>query len=396
MSRLAVNWPIHSIKCGGNPTPSLVATHGLESKCENKIRNLIFEGGGCKIAAYCGALSAAYDKKLFNWDEIVNVGGTSAGAITSSLLAVGYSIKEVIEILTKVNYSSYLDHNPSMKKEIFHLKDKFSLFKMIKFSYECYNHLATNNHGLFDGKVFLDEAEGFIFVKMGKHPTFQELAERIETEEKEGGKSQLKYLFLTGSNLKTGQSDIFSHLTTPDMIISHAIRISMSLPFIWPPHKYYIKDERGQRILHPYKKKVNYVDGGMFKNYPIEIFDHKIITKNSEFNFFNFETLGFRLRSREGEEERTKNYEIDDENGNLDDGVIAFMKSVLGFFYNREDSNHSFRVQDNARAVFIDTLGFGTMDFDLTQKDKELLFKSGKKAIDEYIDYVKSIKQSNL
>jgi hypothetical protein len=72
------------------------------------------------------------------------------------------------------------------------------------------------------------------------------------------------------------------------------------------------------------------------------------------------------------------------------------MKSVLGFFYNREDSEHSFRVQDNARAVFIDTLGFGTMDFDLTQKDKELLFKSGEKAIDEYIDYVKSLKQSNL
>jgi hypothetical protein len=142
------------IKCGGNPTPSLVATHGLESKCENKIRNLIFEGGGCKIAAYCGALSAAYDKKLFNWDEIVNVGGTSAGAITSSLLAVGYSIKEVIEVLTKVNYSSYLDHNPSMKKEIFHLKDKFSLFKMIKFSYECYNHLATNNHGVLMEKFF--------------------------------------------------------------------------------------------------------------------------------------------------------------------------------------------------------------------------------------------------
>jgi len=81
---------------------------------------------------------------------------------------------------------------------------------------------------------------------------------------------------------------------------------------------------------------------------------------------------------------------------NLDDGVITFMKSVLVFFYNRKDSEHSFRVQDNARAVFIDTLGFGTMDFDLTQKDKELLFKSGEKAIDEYIDYVKSLKQSNL
>jgi NTE family protein len=370
-----------------------LSTHGLESKYENKIRNLIFEGGGANIAAYCGALSASSERNLFNWNDIVNVGGTSAGAITASLLAVGHSFKEVIEILTKVDYSSFLDHNQSMKKELFELKEKFSLFKMLKFSFECYNHLASNNHGLFDGKVFLDKIGGFMSAKMGKHATFPELAERIE---REGAESQLKYLFLIGSNLKTGQSDIFSHLTTPDMIISDAIRISMSLPFIWPPHKYYIKDERGQRCLHPYKSKVNYMDGGIFKNYPITIFDRKITTNDSECVNTNYETLGFRLRTREGEVERTKKYEIDADNGNNDDGITTYLKSVLGLFANREDSEHAFRVQDNARTVFIDTLGFGTMDFDLSQKDKELLFKSGKKAIDEYIDYLKNVKQNNL
>ena len=91
-----------------------------------------------------------------------------------------------------------------------------------------------------------------------------------------------------------------------------------------------------------------------------------------------------------------KKYEIDADNGNNDDEITTYLKSVLGLFANREDSEHAFRVQDNARAVFIDTLGYGMMDFDLTQKDKELLFKSGEKAIDEYIDYLKSVKQSNV
>jgi NTE family protein len=386
------------VKCGANPTPSLVTTHGLDMKYENKIRNLIFEGGGCKIAAYCGALSASYEKNLFNWNEIVNVGGTSAGAITASLLATGYSFKEVIEIFTKLDYASFLDHNQSMKKEIFEMKDeKFSLFKMLKFSFECYNHLASNGYGLFDGKVFLDEAESYMSAKMGKHATFQELAERIEREKNEGVESQLKYLFLIGSNLKTGQSDIFSHLTTPNMIISDAMRISMSLPFIWPPHKYYIKDERGQRVVHPYMRNVNYIDGGMFKNYPIQIFDRKITTDNSQFTYTNFETLGFRLRSREGEEERAKMYELDNEKGNKDnDGLVTFLKSVFGFFVNRESSEHSFSVQNNARTVFIDTLDYGVMDFNLSLRDKELLFKSGEKAVDEYIDILKSAKQRNF
>ena len=51
-------------------------------------RNLVFEGGGVKGIAYAGALKELEKKGLLT--SLQRVAGTSAGAITATLLAVGY------------------------------------------------------------------------------------------------------------------------------------------------------------------------------------------------------------------------------------------------------------------------------------------------------------------
>ena len=52
-------------------------------------RNLIFEGGGVKGIAYVGAMRTL--KKEGILENIVRVGGTSAGSINAVLFAAGFS-----------------------------------------------------------------------------------------------------------------------------------------------------------------------------------------------------------------------------------------------------------------------------------------------------------------
>ena len=61
------------------------------------ITNLVFEGGGVKGIAYAGALEALEEANLLA--QITAVAGTSAGAITSCLLALRYSAAEIKKLV---------------------------------------------------------------------------------------------------------------------------------------------------------------------------------------------------------------------------------------------------------------------------------------------------------
>lgn len=67
-------------------------------------RNLVFEGGGIKGIAYAGALMELEKRGIL--DEIIRVGGTSAGAITATLVALGYKNKEIAHIVMNMNFEA--------------------------------------------------------------------------------------------------------------------------------------------------------------------------------------------------------------------------------------------------------------------------------------------------
>ena len=64
----------------------------------------VFEGGGVKGIGLVGAVSEI-EKEY----EFENLAGTSAGAIVSSLLAVGYSAAEIEKILKELDYKKFKD-----------------------------------------------------------------------------------------------------------------------------------------------------------------------------------------------------------------------------------------------------------------------------------------------
>jgi len=87
-------------------------------------------------------------------------------------------------------------------------------------------------------------------------------------------------LAVTGTNLETSKSHIFSSDTTPRFLVADAVRISMSLPIVFKP--FILKtDEDVNRVKNPseplrdhYLRGV-WVDGGLFNNLPLHVFDNE-------------------------------------------------------------------------------------------------------------------------
>jgi hypothetical protein len=78
-----------------------------------------------------------------------------------------------------------------------------------------------------------------------------------------------KHLVVTGTNLSTGRTQLFSRTETPDFPVADAVRISMSLPYAFKP--YVIKGPARDNWPEPGV----YVDGGLWNNSPLREFERE-------------------------------------------------------------------------------------------------------------------------
>ena len=77
--------------------------------------NLVFEGGGILGVAFIGAYQS-----IDSFGYIVErCGGTSAGAIFSSLVIAGYKPKELLNIMKSTDFSKLLKKTPYSRIPVF-------------------------------------------------------------------------------------------------------------------------------------------------------------------------------------------------------------------------------------------------------------------------------------
>src|SRR4249920_2584725 len=95
--------------------------------------DLVFEGGGVKGIALVGAFSILEEHGF----HTQNVAGTSAGAVVGSLVAAGYTAKELHDLLQETPFSSFEDEG--WEDRIIGLGTPLSILK---------------DHGIYEGKVF--------------------------------------------------------------------------------------------------------------------------------------------------------------------------------------------------------------------------------------------------
>ena len=189
------------------------------------IENLVFKGGGVLGIAYAGAIEALEKQGILS--QVKRTAGTSAGAVAAALISLGYSSKDIVEVLGDTNFKKFQDDLNPLK--------------------------LTTKYGLYRGEKLLTWLQEIIEQKTGnKHLTFAELEDQ-----------GYKTLKVFASDLNTATLTEFSLEKTPDVKIAESIRASMSIPLFFDAWKF--PDEKPNNHI--------YVDGGVLYNYPITAFE---------------------------------------------------------------------------------------------------------------------------
>lgn len=328
-----------------------------------QFRNLVFEGGGVKGIAYIGAMQVL--KQRGHLDHIIRVGGTSAGAINALLYALGMTIKEQQELLSSLNFKKFMDDSFGIIRDVRRLAKKF---------------------GWHEGDFFLEWIGGLIEQKLGNaQSTFADL--------KNSGQPDL---YVTGTNLCTGYSEVFSHERHSDMSLAEAVRISMSIPLFF------------QAVRLGERQDV-FVDGGVMVNYPVKLFDREkyIDIDNESYaarstEYYNKENATFLLQSPDRApyvyNRQTLGLRLDKQeeialyryNEPLKDKPIKkfphYAKALLSAIMNVQENVH-LHSDDWQRTVYINTLDVGTTDFNLSDAKKQALVQEGIKGAEEYFQW---------
>ena len=292
----------------------------------------VFSGGGIKGLAFAGALEAAADA---DYDEWVQVAGTSAGAITAMMLAVGYDADGLRNQLETFDFSKIADYGtpPLIGKA---------------------ENLVVR-HGLTHGKVLHDWIRDLL--KNAPHPAtkFGELDGRLR---------------VVGTDLAHGRMVVFPEDVTlyvdesgtplvPDEYpIADAVRISAGYPYFFPPLTLRDAVTGKDGVL---------VDGGVCSAFPIFLFD---VPEPQH------PTWGFRLFEGAAPERPTQ-HAIDGI-----DWPIEMLEAVLDTSMNALDKLEM-KAFGN-RTIPIPTGAVPTLKFDLTDDEKAYLYNSGLEAAKEF------------
>lgn len=325
-----------------------------------RFKNLVFEGGGVKGIAYVGALDILEQKGILS--SIIRVGGASAGAIQAVLLALGYNLDEIKSVIWDLNFKNFLDDSWGL------VRDSARLIE---------------HYGWYKGDFFRNWIGQLIKTQTGNsESTFADLESKNDNR-------AFKSLYLMGTNLSTGFSEVFSAEHTPWMCVADAVRISMSIPLFFAAKR----SSRGDV----------YVDGGMLDNYPVKLFDrqkysgyYRKANYYRPINFalkkqnraispyvYNKETLGFRLDTRTEislfrDQAEPPHHQIDH--------FFDYAWALVDTFLNYQQNIH-LHSDDWARTIYIDTMEVKTTDFEIPDSRKKDLISSGQKGAQEYFEW---------
>jgi NTE family protein len=293
----------------------------------------VFSGGGIKGLAFAGALEVAEDVGYTEW---VQLAGTSAGAITAMALAVGYSAKELRQRLESFDFTKIADYGP--------------LPGISQLENVLLRRALTHGEGLL--KWITDLLEG----APKPATTFGDLP-----------KDRLRVIGADIANLrmvvfpedavlyKDKDGAPFDPAKFP---IAEAVRISAGYPYFFPPVALTDAASGKEGVL---------VDGGVTSAFPIFLFDEEQP---------KHPTWGFRLFGG-SPPEKTAYQAIHGPTW-----VIEMLLGVLDTSTNALDKLEM--APYRSRTISIPTGDISTLNFNLSDTEKTLLYDSGRKAAEAF------------
>lgn len=285
----------------------------------------VFEGGGVKGIAFVGAIQET-ERRGYTFHHIA---GTSAGSIIGSLLAAGYTGKEMEHLLFQTDFLSFMDQS--------------WISRRIPLIGRGLNLLIRN--GIYNGDVL----ESWIGQKLK--------AKGVETF----GDLPPGKLKIIASDISNGRIVVFPDdlslygIEKQAFPIRRAVRMSSSIPYFFEPTSLY--DAQGKKVLM--------VDGGLLSNYPVWLFDVKKTPR--------WPTFGYRLR---GAKEQGK-AQIR--------GPISMFMAIVSAMLEAHDRRFVEK-KDAARTIFIPVENIKATDFTIAENEKEKLVEFGRSEAKQFFD----------
>ncbi|XP_035662928.1 uncharacterized protein LOC118406738 isoform X1 [Branchiostoma floridae] len=217
--------------------------------------NLVLEGGGAKGIAYIGTCKVLEDAGIM--PQIKRFAGTSAGAITAALLAIGMTSQELLDELSAQNLLEVvLDTRWTKSSWIPGMGTVGRLWDVL------------NERGACPGEKFL-EWFGDILERnlkkrglpLGKDVTFDQIYHVLGKE-----------LCIVAYNMNYNRESYFHVKTTPIMRVREAVRMSMSIPVVFQPYEL--------------ENLFTYIDGGLAANFPLYAFDGWYLSMDKQDTFY--------------------------------------------------------------------------------------------------------------
>jgi predicted acylesterase/phospholipase RssA len=253
------------------------------------IYDLVFEGGGAKGMVFVGACEELAARQ-HSFGRLL---GTSAGAITATLLAAGYSPAEMLEALAEKG-----EDGKSVFSTFMGQPHDFTAAELA----DCATRKLLNGVDLTFLPDFIENrARGLLIDALAANGSSRHLLALVErggwygadnfiswlkrklsTGSRNGkprafSAMKLRQFFdatgvelsLVASDTSAGTILVLNHRTSPDCPLVWAVRMSMSIPLLWDEvcwksewGQYQSRDLTGNFI----------VDGGVLSNFPIELF----------------------------------------------------------------------------------------------------------------------------
>ncbi|XEC92865.1 patatin-like phospholipase family protein [Paenibacillus tarimensis] len=294
--------------------------------------NAVFEGGGMKGISLVGAVYATERYGItFN-----QVAGTSTGAIIASMLAAGYTAKEMKPIIQQTPFTSFLKRSPVFNVKIIGPAIRLLLRK-----------------GLFSGDV-LEQWIAELLRARGVR-TFADLPR---------GKLRIVASDISNGRLLVLPDDIVFYGIQPNRLeVAKAVRMSASIPYFFDPVILKEKKLRSHvgKLQRP-RKSAYIVDGGLLSNFPLWLFDEEEHNRNNA-----IPVIGYQLVGKNKNEPRTIR------------GPITMLQAIFETMMQAHDERY-IEKENRERTIKIPTLGISTTQFNLSPEASERLFEAGRVA----------------
>lgn len=280
-----------------------------ESNIMIKKKVLVISGGGLKGLSGLGSFKCLLDNNMSKSFEVL--AGSSVGAVICFLYNIGYDPKDMYDVLEQIDFTQLIKY---IEPENLLVEPCFGISSPEPILYSIYSFMKKKN--------------------INKNLTFSQLYDMTKTT-----------LIITGTCLNDLSLKYFSHTTTPDMQILKALRITISIPFIFRPYLYDGK---------------LWVDGGVMNNFPIDSFNDRLD-----------DVVGIYMDDI---------YDNVNEIGEIQDYFMRVLKCVFrGLNYNKIELFKKY-------FVHIKIPGNHSTNWNISQQEKKMLYDEGYKQTLYYIE----------